>query len=949
MRPGLRLAIRSLSARFARTALLAGTVALSAALIGAVACAMNSIQNSARVQVGAMVGDYDAKISPSGGGQTFGNAVLEMAKAWEGVEEASGWVAAPITASYRTDALQPSGTAWVRAQHVFSVTGVLKGFAETGPLTSLNLEAGRPPQSPGEIVIDASLAVRLSMAGRAATSAMDLPARARGQRAIPRGTHPRLPSEVSNDPAAEGLNALVGVRVGDEIEIARQSVANMDFSGIMADPVKAGEMARAAGITPSLAGLRDAFRAPLRLRVVGISKPPPFGGRPQAYALRETIGRITGRPGELGQIDLKLSKGVSPDAFVQAHAPELPRHLLLQTSSKVSSKLDKNIQAGQLGMVLATVMAFLAAGFIIATGMTTAVSERQRELGVLRCIGASRAQLAESQLFAGASIGLIGALAGLPMAVGLGWGIVRVLQSQIEVTLAVPWWGLTLAGGGALLCGLLGSLYPALMSTRISPLEALASRGKTPRRAGVLRLLAIGLALAAVQLSVVTFTTDGQTRFWLYIFVGLPALFVGYFLLAVPALAGVNAAIAPLVSRALFLPAHVLTRTLRATPYRYGFTAGSMMMGMALMVGIWTQGAAIQRDFLGRMEFPDAFVTGINLSPGAQREIERIPGVTGTCAITLHAVETDAFGLKGLQEYKSMFMAFEPETFFAMNKPLWIEGNPATALPRLEAGGAVIVAREFTLARGLGVGDVFKCRSGGREYAFEIVGVVTSPGLELVAQFFSIGENFTEQSINAVFGSRKDLKEKFGSDAVHLIQIALESDADDAKVVAEVRTRLAGAGILDVGSGRWVREQINTFVNGALLGASSIALMTMTIAGFGVANLIIAGIAARQFEFGVLHAVGASRGLVARLVLGEALIVGLTAALVGTAMGTQGVYAVQRIDELLFGLDLHLRLPLRPLLLGWGFTLAWTVAAALPAVLALRRKGPRELLGSIRG
>ncbi|GJQ31073.1 MAG: hypothetical protein HBSAPP03_29570 [Phycisphaerae bacterium] len=951
MRPAWRLAISSLSTRRSRTFLLIGTVALSAALIAAVGAAMNSVQQSARAQVESVVGKADVFIKPSGGGRTFDAALLDAVRAWPGVAYATGWVGTPITVSARVPALRKGASGdWTPVRRVLSLTGVLTGYADPRGLESITLDAGRLPAAADEIVIDGTMAVRLSVSGAASATPFELPARTDGKRTHLTGPPPTLPDLTTDDSLAAALNAQAGVRLGDEIEVARQAMPDIDLGTLLSDPARAAELAKAAGDDSSRRLMGGLFRGEtVKLRVVGIAKPPPFGGRPQAFALRETLDGITGTTGRLRQIDVVLAPGVTPDEFVAQHQGDVPEHVLVQTSTKVSSKLDQNIRASRFGMLLGTAMAFLAAGFIIATGLSTAVTERTRELGILRCIGADRGHLAASQLITGLVIGLLGACVGVPLGLGASWVIVQLLQSQIEITLAVPWWGPAIAGGGAVLCGLGAAAYPAYAASRISPLRALAIRAEAPRRAGVRKLLVIGLVCAAVQLATVTLTTDGQWRFWSYVTLGLPALFAAYFLLSVPALAGVNRAIAGSVSRVLVLPPGILGRTLAATPYRYGFTAGSMMLGMALMVGIWTQGGAVQRDYLDRMEFPDAFVTGFALSPAAQREVETIPGVTGTCAITLHPVETDAFGVRGLQQYKSMFMAFEPEPFFRMLNPLWVQGDPATAIRRLDEGGAVIVAREFMLARGLGVGDTFVCTANGREHRFEIVGVVTSPGLEVVSQFFAIGEGFVEQSLHAVFGSRRDLRERFGSDAIHLIQISIAPGADDAAIVAQVRERLAGAGILDAGSGRAVKEQIASFVKAGLFGASSIAVMTMLLAGFGVANLIIAGITARRYEFGVLEAVGASRGLVARLVLAEAVIVAVTAAILGTLMGTQGVFAVQRIDELLFGLDLKLRPPPTPILTGWAATLVMTLGAAVPAVVGLVRLRPRELLASVRG
>jgi putative ABC transport system permease protein len=298
---------------------------------------------------------------------------------------------------------------------------------------------------------------------------------------------------------------------------------------------------------------------------------------------------------------------------------------------------------------------------------------------------------------------------------------------------------------------------------------------------------------------------------------------------------------------------------------------------------------------------------------------------------------------------------FEPEAFFQLAALKWVQGDPQTALEKLKRGGAVIVAREFLVAQGLGVGQVFTCSQEGKEHRFEIVGVVSSPGLEIVSKFFNVGEDYTDQALHAVFGSREDLKNKFfgGEPApIQLIQIqfadSVGSGQDDA-ALEKIRGALMGAGILDVGSGRQIKEEITRFATGTLLAISAVAFTAMLVACFGVANLIIAGIEARQFEFGVLRAVGAQRSLLTRLVLGEALIVGVTAVILGTLMGIQGSWAGQRLHAALLGISLNLRPPIVPIAAGWIITIALTLLAAWPAIWRLGKRGPRDLLATTKG
>ena len=170
----------------------------------------------------------------------------------------------------------------------------------------------------------------------------------------------------------------------------------------------------------------------------------------------------------------------------------------------------------------------------------------------------------------------------------------------------------------------------------------------------------------------------------------------------------------------------------------------------------------------------------------------------------------------------------------------------------------------------------------------------------------------------------------------------------DADAIKQIR-RAGGFEILDAGSGRGIIKEIREYVSASLYVFSLVAIGGMLVSCFGVANLIVAGIQARQFEFGVLRAIGAQKGLIARLVLGEALIIALGACIVGTAFGFHGAWAGQVMNELTLGFQMKSSLPLDATAMGWGILTVITVGAALPAILGLNRARVRELLGAVRG
>lgn len=922
MRAAWRLAINSVSARPSRSALLVAVVALCATLITAIAFALASVQGAIGSRLDSTFGRADLRITSRSGGGDFDASLAGRVANWPEVDRSSARFTTSLSLrSVRyewTESKDPTRNGYARQRRVMGQTPMAQGVdidAESR-VRPMELVEGRWPTGPGEIVIDQASQVAFGKTPEpgAASVMASLP----GLLSKVEEDKNAGPEFVESKDEAERLTRERMVRLGSVLEFVRP------------------------------------LREPVKLTVVGISTSPIAFGRPEVFLQREALAELAGKKDRLTQIDVVVRDGVDATGLAEEAKSRVPGGLLVQTTAKITSGLSKNMQANQLGFALASIMAFLAASFIVTTGITTGVTEKQRDLAVIRCIGGTRAQLAWSQVFVGIIIGSAGAIIGVPLGVLAAWVLVTLFRDVLPSGFAFSWTGVLLSPFGCLLAGVVGSAYPAWQASRVSPLEALAQRAAPASRAWIVALSLAGLLGVVAQLIIVTQVPDGQVMFWGYASVGLPAMYCGYFVLGVPLVLLASWALGPVIAKIMRLPPRLLERSVARTPFRHGFTAGAMMTGLGLMTALWTQGSSVMRDWLGKLEFPDAFVVGLNLTPKTQQEIQELPFVSGTCAIALQNVETDAFGVRALQKYTSTFIAFEPDSFFNMTQLSWVQGDEATARVELNKGGAILVAREFHAAQKLGVGDVFKCRHDGKDFEFRIVGVVTSPGLDVVNKFFNVGEEYTDQSVHAVFGSRRDLREKFGSDAINMIQIGLKpigepGAVDDQEAVKRIRAAAFEAGVLDAGSGRWIKEEIRTFVRGSLLVSSVIAIFAMGIAGLGVANLIIAGIATRQFEFGVLRAVGATRGQIARLVLSEAIIIAIAACVLGTAIGFQGALAGRRLNYVLFGLELTFQTPWGPIAWGWLAVGVMTLGAAAPAVLALARRRPRELLGAMKG
>ncbi|MFT3686483.1 MAG: ABC transporter permease [Phycisphaerales bacterium] len=230
-----------------------------------------------------------------------------------------------------------------------------------------------------------------------------------------------------------------------------------------------------------------------RMTVVGTVKPPPLsefiGAQQPAYFTLAALQKIGDFPGKVHEIEIMLDRaGIGggksgSEEFVAAHRAEVPRPLFMQSTARATSGFASNRQTSQVALVIASVFAFIASSFIIATGMTTGVTERVRELAVLRCIGAMRRQLAAAQLMSGMLVGVIGACVGLPIGIlGSAWLVSRYPQ-QLPGGFALSWPGVTVAALGSIAAGMIGAAWSAWNAARVTPLEGLAARAELRGRA----------------------------------------------------------------------------------------------------------------------------------------------------------------------------------------------------------------------------------------------------------------------------------------------------------------------------------------------------------------------------------------------------------------------------------------------------------------------------------
>ena len=114
-------------------------------------------------------------------------------------------------------------------------------------------------------------------------------------------------------------------------------------------------------------------------------------------------------------------------------------------------------------------ISLLVGGIGIMNIMLATVTERTREIGVRRALGATRVDITIQFLVESLMLCLIGGVVGV---VG-GWGFAEIRQHILNQTTIITEWSVVVAFGLSVGVGLIFGLYPARRAADLDPIEAL--------------------------------------------------------------------------------------------------------------------------------------------------------------------------------------------------------------------------------------------------------------------------------------------------------------------------------------------------------------------------------------------------------------------------------------------------------------------------------------------
>jgi len=202
-------------------------------------------------------------------------------------------------------------------------------------------------------------------------------------------------------------------------------------------------------------------------KVVGVFSPPSGSRIKMSLAAMQ---EVLESPGRCTYILVKLKDGADVDTVAARMNEALPGNKINLTRDLVIDAQERVPALNTFLRVLVGLGAFVSTIFVLLS-MYTTVTERRKEIGILKSLGASKGFIVRTIEGEAFMIGVLGVLLGLIVSAIASVGIGQMFDLAFEFSTGWVVTAILIAIAGSLF----GALYPALRASSIDPVEVMAN------------------------------------------------------------------------------------------------------------------------------------------------------------------------------------------------------------------------------------------------------------------------------------------------------------------------------------------------------------------------------------------------------------------------------------------------------------------------------------------
>ena len=523
---------------------------------------------------------------------------------------------------------------------------------------------------------------------------------------------------------------------------------------------------------------------------------------------------------------------------------------------------------GTFLLVFAAISLFVGA-FIIANTFAMSVRQRQRELALLRAVGASPAQVFGSVLAQAAVIGLVGSGLGVLAGIGLVSVLRRILAAmgmQLAGGIPVEPATVTLSIAIGTVISLVAAAFPARRAALTPPVEAMRDDVITAERSLGVRATLGAVLFGAGIVAVFLATDDRVAEAGTWLGAGAAATLFGILMLA-PVIAGWALTVLAVPFVGTIRPLGRLARgNVTRNPRRTANTAGALMIGMALVGATTVLAATAQAstrtivETESRADFVIQSAT-FEIPAGAVAAISSLDTVGRADVVTFGA------GLVSGPDSQEGTRTLAGVSDGAIGTTLEVDVRSGSIA---DLTGGAAVQENVAQAAGWQLGDEVTVTTDTASASLELRALIDSRilGADLVVSQDTAESLLPDQQrpVVAVFVAAAP-------------DVTLEQLRDD------LTAAVAPFVIVSVQTNEELATALADQVDQVLVILYALLGLSIVIAGLGIVNTLALSVIERTREIGLLRAVGLGRTQLAGTIAIESVLTALFGTVVGVALG----------------------------------------------------------------
>ena len=186
----------------------------------------------------------------------------------------------------------------------------------------------------------------------------------------------------------------------------------------------------------------------------------------KAQTKRYTVSVAVDHP---DQLDRTIDEALVMFRVIRRLKPMEEEDFEIRRSDRLATTVIEQLSKITMAATIIGLITLLGAGIGLMNIMLVSVSERTREIGISKAIGARKRNIIVQFLVESVVICQIGGILGILMGVVAGNGVSLFLKAGF----IMPWVWIGSGFAFCLLIGLAAGIYPALKASRLDPIEAL--------------------------------------------------------------------------------------------------------------------------------------------------------------------------------------------------------------------------------------------------------------------------------------------------------------------------------------------------------------------------------------------------------------------------------------------------------------------------------------------